>query len=120
MSSCCEWGLHLGQGVGPGGNFMQVWLMREPFEQELPKVPTTPEEAGKIPGWNWSGMYDACLLHSAARGCEPLCSPTSLRQGEGVLEERGLTRGHQGALVLQPAEGPAGEDMQVSGIPLCI
>ena len=41
-------------------------------------------------------------------------------QGEGVLEERGLTRGHQGALVLQPAEGPAGEDMQVSGIPLCI
>lgn len=58
-----------------------MWLMREPFEHELPEVPTTQEEAGKIPEWNWPCTDGTSSLHTTAR--EPLCSSRSLQQGRG-------------------------------------
>lgn len=93
---------------------MQVCLMREPFEQELYEVPRTPEEAGETPG---------CLAPAPQTHCCPVgrlpAHPGAPSREEGVLEERGWTRGRQGALVLQPLR-PPGQAPGLGDSALCL
>lgn len=96
-----------------------MWLMREPFEHELPEVPTTQEEAGKIPEWNWPCTDGTSSLHTAAR--EPSLLIQEPPAGQRVSWMRGPGAGTiWGLWHSSPLRDLGGECKQGSEIQFCV
>lgn len=99
-------------GTTHWGDFMQVCLMREPFEQELHEVPGTPEEQARS-----LGVWRPPPTHCCPGGEAP-CSPRSLKRGRGCPGGEGLDQGPAGSSGAPGPSGPRWGGHRVSGLGL--